>query len=76
MLNLARLYSDSGDSARDPVLNSVPEDDRTAKMEFALGVSYDQLKDNKNAIDAYSKAFDMDPDNLDAETGFGAGALE
>src|SRR3984957_19696644 len=70
VLNLARLYSDSGDMTRAiQVLSAVPEDDRTAKMDYALGMSYDQLKENKKAIDAYGKAFDMEPDNLDAKRG-------
>jgi tetratricopeptide (TPR) repeat protein len=38
-------------------------------------MSYDQLKDNKNAIDAYSKAFDLEPDNLDAERGLAQALL-
>src|SRR5580658_7932188 len=76
VLNLARLYSDSGDMTRAiTVLNAVPADDRTAKMDYALGMSYDQLKENKNAIDAYSKAFDMEPDNLDAERGLAQALL-
>jgi tetratricopeptide (TPR) repeat protein len=76
VLNLARLYSDSGDMTHAiQVLNAVPEDDRTAKMDYALGMSYDQLKDNKKAIDAYSKAFDMEPDNLDAERGLAQALL-
>ncbi len=76
MLNLARLYSDSGDMTHAiQVLNAVPADDRTPKMDYALGMSYDQLKDNKNAIDAYSKAFDMEPDNLDAERGLAQALL-
>jgi tetratricopeptide (TPR) repeat protein len=76
VLNLARLYSDSGDMTHAiAVLNAVPADDRTAKMDYALGMSYDQLKDNKNAIDAYSKAFDMEPDNLDAERGLAQALL-
>ena len=76
VLNLARLYSDSGDMTHSiQVLNAVPADDRTAKMDYALGMSYDQLKDNKNAIDAYSKAFDMEPDNLDAERGLAQALL-
>jgi tetratricopeptide (TPR) repeat protein len=75
-LNLARLYSDSGDTTHAiAVLSAVPEDDRTAKMEFALGASYDQLKDNKKAIAAYSKAFEMEPDNLDAERGLAQALL-
>jgi tetratricopeptide (TPR) repeat protein len=76
VLNLARLYSDSGDMTRAiQVLNAVPVDDRTAKMDYALGMSYDQLKENKNAIDAYGKAFDMEPDNLDAERGLAQALL-
>jgi tetratricopeptide (TPR) repeat protein len=76
VLNLARLYSDSGDMTHAiQVLSAVPEDDRTAKMDYALGMSYDQLKDNKKAIDAYSKAFDMEPDNLDAERGLAQALL-
>jgi tetratricopeptide (TPR) repeat protein len=76
VLNLARLYSDSGDMTHAiAVLNAVPVDDRTAKMDYALGMSYDQLKENKSAIDAYSKAFDMEPDNLDAERGLAQALL-
>src|SRR5580658_9660698 len=76
VLNLARLYSDSGDMSRAiQVLSAVPADDRTAKMDYALGMSYDQLKQNKNAIDAYGKAFDMEPDNLDAERGLAQALL-
>jgi tetratricopeptide (TPR) repeat protein len=76
VLNLARLYSDSGDMTHAiQVLSAVPEDDRTPKIDYALGMSYDQLKDNKNAIDAYSKAFDMEPDNLDAERGLAQALL-
>jgi tetratricopeptide (TPR) repeat protein len=76
VLNLARLYSDSGDMTRAiQVLNAVPADDRTAKMDYALGMSYDQLKENKNAIDAYTKAFDMEPDNLDSERGLAQALL-
>jgi tetratricopeptide (TPR) repeat protein len=76
VLNLARLYSDSGDMSRAiQVLSAIPADDRTAKMDYALGMSYDQLKENKNAIDAYSKAFDLEPDNLDAERGLAQALL-
>ena len=76
VLNLARLYSDSGDMTHAiQVLSAVPEDDRTAKMDYALGMSYDQLKENKKAIDAYGKAFDMEPDNLDAERGLAQALL-
>ncbi len=76
VLNLARLYSDSGDMSHAlAVLSAVPTDDRTAKMDYALGMSYDQLKQNKNAIQAYSKAVEMEPDNLDAERGLAQSLL-
>lgn len=77
VLNLARLYADSGQTTRAiSVLTSVPEDDRTAKMDYALGVSYDRLKDHKNAITAYSGALEQDPGNLDAERGLAQALLD
>lgn len=62
VLNLARLYAESGDidhAAR--VIEAVPESDRTSKMEFALGAAYDQLKRPKDAIAAYRRAVDIEP---------------
>jgi tetratricopeptide (TPR) repeat protein len=68
VLNLARIYGESGDLQRAvAVIEAVPLDDRSAKMEFALGSTYDQLKDNKKAIAAYQRSLSADPDNLDAE---------
>lgn len=67
-LNLARLYGESGDLKRAiETLKAVPEDDRSAKLSFALGAGYDQMKDTKDAVTAYQQAVDMDPDNLDAK---------
>jgi tetratricopeptide (TPR) repeat protein len=67
-LNLARLYTEQGDPQRAiKVLSSLPEDDKTGKTEFVLGASYDRLKDTQHAIEAYKKALDLDPDNLDTE---------
>jgi len=70
ILNLARLYADSGDLQHAAkVIEDVPVNDRTAKMEFALGATYDQLKQPKDAIGAYQRAADMepgDPRTLDA----------
>jgi tetratricopeptide (TPR) repeat protein len=69
-LNMARLYSEQGDPKRAAdVLNAIPVDDRSARIEFALGASYEQLKKNKDAIAAYHRALDMEPDNLDTERG-------
>jgi tetratricopeptide (TPR) repeat protein len=67
-LNMARLYSEQGDATRAAdVLNAIPVDDRSPRIEFALGASYEQLKKNKDAVAAYHRALDMDPDNLDTE---------
>ncbi|HEY3989884.1 MAG TPA: tetratricopeptide repeat protein [Acidobacteriaceae bacterium] len=67
-LNLARLYGESGDIKHAiDTLKAVPEDDRSAKLAFALGAGYDQIKDTKDAVTAYQQAVDMDPDNLDAK---------
>jgi tetratricopeptide (TPR) repeat protein len=67
-LNLARLYTGQGDSKRAiKVLSELPEQDRTAKTEYVLGASYDQQKDTTNAIAAYKKSLDLEPDNLDVE---------
>jgi tetratricopeptide (TPR) repeat protein len=67
-LNLARLYTEQGNLPRAiDVLKSLPSDDQTGKTEFALGKSYEQLKDMKNAIEAYKQSVALEPDNLDAE---------
>jgi tetratricopeptide (TPR) repeat protein len=67
-LNMARLYSEQGDPKRAAeVLSGVPVDDRSPRIEFALGASYEQLKKNKDAVAAYHRALDLEPDNLDTE---------
>ncbi len=70
VLNMYRLYSEQGDFKRAAdVLAAIPVDDRSARMEFALGSAYDQLKQPKDAIAAYRRALEQDSDNLDAERG-------
>jgi tetratricopeptide (TPR) repeat protein len=65
VLNLARLYAESGDTENAAkVIESVAVGDRTPKMEVALGASYDQLKRPKDAIAAYRRAADMEPGDL------------
>ena len=65
VLNLARLYAESGDLPHAvKVVEDVPVNDRTAKMEFALGAAYDQMKKPKDAIAAYQRAADMEPGDL------------
>ena len=62
VLNLARLYAESGDVEHAAkVVEAVPQQDRTAKMEFALGAAYDQLKRPKDAIAAYQRSVDIEP---------------
>lgn len=68
VLNMARLYSEEGDAQRAAdTLAAVPVDDRTARMEFALGASYDQLKKYKEAAAAYQRSLDIESDNPDAQ---------
>ena len=65
VLNLARLYAESGDMQHAvKVIEDVPVNDRTAKMEFTLGAAYDQMKQPKDAISAYQRAADMEPGDL------------
>ncbi|HEY4008741.1 MAG TPA: tetratricopeptide repeat protein [Acidobacteriaceae bacterium] len=73
VLSMARLYSEQGDLQHAAkVIESVPADDRSARMDFALAGIYDQLKQPKNAVKAYRAAVDEDPDNADAKRGLAA----
>jgi tetratricopeptide (TPR) repeat protein len=65
VLNLARLYAESGNLQRAAkVIEDVPVSDRTAKMEFTLGAAYDQLKQPKDAIAAYQRSVDLEPGDV------------
>ncbi|HET7104928.1 MAG TPA: tetratricopeptide repeat protein, partial [Terracidiphilus sp.] len=65
VLNLARLYAEADDMQHAvAVIQAVPEPDRTARMELALGAAYDQLKQTKDAIAAYKRAADLEPDDV------------
>ncbi|MGD0929586.1 MAG: tetratricopeptide repeat protein [Candidatus Korobacteraceae bacterium] len=67
---LAYLYNEEGDSNRAlQVLNAIPETARTAKLYSALGYTYEQQKEYKQAVEAYRKSTQMDRDNLDAVRG-------
>jgi tetratricopeptide (TPR) repeat protein len=62
VLNLARVYAESGDlDHAAKVIEAVPVEARSPKMEVALGAAYDQLKRPKDAIAAYQRAVDLDP---------------
>jgi len=73
---LAYLYNELGDTARaTQVLSSVPGAERSAKLYSALGYTYEQQKQYKEAIDAYRHAIEMDRDNLDAIRGLAQNLL-
>jgi tetratricopeptide (TPR) repeat protein len=68
--NLAYLYNDEGaNNKAAELLKSVPDAQRSAKIYAALGSTYEQQKDYKNAIAAYRQALSMDKENLDAMRG-------
>jgi tetratricopeptide (TPR) repeat protein len=68
VLNMARLYAQNGDPQRAvDTLSAVPVADRTARIEFDMGASLDQLKKPKEAAAAYRRSLDLEPDNPDAE---------
>jgi tetratricopeptide (TPR) repeat protein len=64
----SQFYTDMGDTKRAiDVLKSLPDDDQTSRTESQLGKTYDSQRDTKNAIGAYRKALDLEPDDLDVE---------
>jgi tetratricopeptide (TPR) repeat protein len=68
--NLAYLYNDEGaNNKAAELLKSVPDAQRSAKIYAALGSTYEQQKDYKNAIAAFRQALAMDKENLDAMRG-------
>ena len=76
VLNLARVYVESGDIDRAAkVIEGVQESDRTARMEFTLGATYEQLKRSKDAIAAYKRAADMQPGDVPTMNALGQALL-
>ena len=74
--NLAYLYNEEGDQARAAkTLTSVPDSQRSSKLYSALGYTYEQQKDYKKAVEAYSKAVEIDADNLEAKRGLAQNLL-
>jgi tetratricopeptide (TPR) repeat protein len=68
VLRMAQLYSEQNqpDQAVD-ALSAIPADDRSARINAALGASYDQLKNYKKAAEAYRASIADDPDNNDVQ---------
>jgi tetratricopeptide (TPR) repeat protein len=76
VLNLARVYVESGDIDRAAkLIEAVPESDRTARMEFTLGATYDQMKRPKDAIAAYKRAADLEPGDVPTMNALGQALL-
>jgi tetratricopeptide (TPR) repeat protein len=73
---LALLYNEEGDPGRAlEILQSVPEAERSPRIDSVLGYTYEQQKDYAKAIDAYRKAVGLDRDNLDAVRGLAQNLL-
>ncbi|HYL91829.1 MAG TPA: tetratricopeptide repeat protein [Alphaproteobacteria bacterium] len=73
---LAYLYNDQGDSKKaTEFLNSIPEEARNSKVYSMLGDTYEQQKDFKKAIIAYTRAVELDRENLDARRGLAQNLL-
>jgi tetratricopeptide (TPR) repeat protein len=68
VLNMARLYAQTGQSQRAiDTLSSVPQGDRSARIEFEIGANYDQLKKYKEAAAAYRRSLDLEPDTPEVQ---------
>lgn len=76
ILNLARVYAENGDFAHAAkVIEGVPQGNRTARMEFTLGATYEQLKRSGDAIAAYKRAADLQPGDIPSMTALGQALL-
>jgi tetratricopeptide (TPR) repeat protein len=68
VLQMAHLYSEQGEPLKAvQALNAIPEKDRSPRINFALGASYDELKSFKKAAAAYKSGLEDEPENLDAQ---------
>jgi len=76
VLNLARVYAEANDlDHAAKVIEAVPEADRTGRMEFTLGATYDQLKRPKDAIAAYKRSADLQPGDVPTMNALGQALL-
>jgi tetratricopeptide (TPR) repeat protein len=67
---LAYLYNEEGTPQKAAeLLAGIPEDDRSSRLYSALGYTYEEQKETRQAIQAYRKSVELDPDNLDAVRG-------
>lgn len=76
VLNMARLYTEQGQVQQAiDALTTIPADDRSARIDFALGAAYDQMRRPKDAAAAYKAALEEDGDNPDGERALAAALL-
>ncbi|WP_263408349.1 tetratricopeptide repeat protein [Terriglobus tenax] len=76
VLAMVRLYGEQNQYDRIvQLINALPVTDRTARMEYSLALTYDQLKKPKEAAAAYQRSLDIDNDNLDAQRGLASALL-
>jgi tetratricopeptide (TPR) repeat protein len=68
VLDMARLYDEQGEPQQAiQALTAIPADDRSPRINLALGAAYDKLKEYKKAAAAYRAAADDDSDNPDTQ---------
>lgn len=76
VLNLARVYAENNNLEQAAkVIEEVSESDRTARMEFTLGATYDQMKRPKDAIAAYKRAANLQPGDVPTMNALGQALL-
>ena len=74
--NLAYLYNEEGATQKAiDLLKTNADKAQSAKVYAMLGYTYEQQKEYPQAIDAYRKAVESDPDNLDAQRGLAQNLL-
>jgi tetratricopeptide (TPR) repeat protein len=67
---LAYFYNEQGQPQRAiETLNRIAEAGRSARLYAALGFTYEQQKDHANAIAAYTRSLELEPENMDAMRG-------
>lgn len=77
VLNLARVYAENGDLDKAAkAIESVPESERTGRMELTLGATYAQLKRPKDALAAFQRAADLQPDDVPTLNALGQALLD
>ena len=68
VLNMARLYVEQGQVQQAiDALNRIPADDRSARIDVALGAALDQVRRYKDAAAAYRAALEEEPANPETQ---------